>query len=837
MDKRITRKSLSLFRNLGPHICLIVLAAMCLPFFAFASGGPEGPVVLYEPYRIKRNLEYIFFENSGDYYAYLLGENLDPLAFYIAYRYFRNQPLKTSQVGDIEKMFKNNGNYVTPPDRWWDYSEDFYPKWKKERDAIMKDNFSYGGELNSIICPFGTFENALETLKSSKNVLDENELKTWIRNQDKIFDNCFENSSQWANRTWGPFYGEEKREIICDDLQLQGIQPQSAVEKHKKFNFFKWLFSLFTKKKAETPEVVAPEITTLIMPFVSSGSPELMQNEEMQNALYYYYKAKKEYLCSDIARDLFKKISETPDHPHMANATLGYVRTLSRELINNPSNAMDVVNRINEYLSRKDLAGIRDSLLFEKEKILASVFDEKEFIESQNGLENSKLSEFVHNAAIFQEQYYLLTKNYNFKLIDSSVIAKYSEYARFLYYWNFKKPDQELISRIEEEYKKSTMKNLWLVLLLRNQDLVPPKYIDIALNTGPGSKLYYPVLYYAYRNMFAMDKNRAMVLAKQRLSDTMPDITYNYFADLIMANAVNLDDAVKFMYRKPVLFAETYTLEYAYEGIKGRTVEQYNYDNAWVDEETGLRYYNKYSFIRGQNKNPADDYFLSFINFGLPIDRIYENPILRQDYRAEIFTRAFVLDRKDIYVPLLGELAQNDSLLANANNAKSDTTRDFLISYAILKNLKDGKEDAYGINIHNKNFNGYNNSDDWYSSCYESQRPCYPDVASAKALYDDERNKEMISRFLSDKEVKKNEEEQKRIYEESLVQIFAEPVLAYKEKNPKDGRSPEALSLLIKKMRRWHYRATDEDWPKQLFQTLQYKYPNSSWAKNTPVYW
>jgi hypothetical protein len=292
------------------------------------------------------------------------------------------------------------------------------------------------------------------------------------------------------------------------------------------------------------------------------------------------------------------------------------------------------------------------------------------------------------------------------------------------------------------------------------------------------------------------------------------------------------------MYREPTLFVETYTLDYSYQEIKNRTAETYNYENAWVDEETGVRYYNNYTFIHGGNKNPVDDYFLSFINFGLPIDRLYKNSTLREEYKAEIFTRAFVLGRKDIYVPLLSGLAQNDTLLATANNAKNEKTRDFLIAYAILKNLKDGKEDAYGINIHNKNFNSYDTTDDWLSTCDSDIDVCYSNSAYGHDEFnEDKRTQEINSRFLTDNEVKKNVEEQKKIFQDSLVRVFSEKVLMYRELNPKDGRIPEALSLIIKKMRRWHYRSDDGDWPKQMFQLLQYKYPNSSWAKNTPVYW
>ncbi len=846
MDKGFIPKSPLLFRVIRGSVCFILLASLILPVFAYASGAPY-PASIYEPYRIKRNLEHIFIDNPSDYYSYLLGDKLNPLNFYIAYRYFQGKPLNSKQISDIEKIYKSNGNYVggNDPSNW--ESEKYFEEWKKERNSIMQDGFAYGQEKNSDdynsyqsnvvlgseICPFGTFENATKILREKKKNLSNEELKTWIQNQDKIFLNCFESWNSWSNRAWRA----DPVQITCDDNKLQGLKVVTEEERKDGKGFFAWIKSWFVDDKEEsalTPSPM-PSQSAYYPQFASSGSAELRQDEEMQNALYYYYKAKKEYLCSNIASDLFKKISDDLENPHHANATIGYIRSKARD--GNPAN----VEKINEYLSRKDLVEIKDPLLIEKEKLLSSVYNEPEFIKSQKGLENPSAN-FIHDAAIFRQQYSILSESGKENLLDASILDKHSEFARFVYYWNFKKPDNQWLLRIESEYKRSVMSNLWLVLLLR-EPVLNQKYVDAGLAIASSSKLYYPIYFYALQGLMEKDKNRSVSLTKNSLNQPVPDIAYNYFADLIMRNVATLDEAVEFMDRKATYLKFLDTIDYSYVRSKNRTLSSMLNEAGWKDEETGATYY--YKFRDQSIEKPIDDQILTFINWGLPIDRLYANQKIRERFKGEIFTRAFMLDRKDIYRPLLKELSVSDGLLAKANSSENEVTQKFLIAYAIMKGLDNGKEDKYGIAIHNQNYNyGANaagsNLDDWSGECNYCQDDYIHEEDNNKTeqqLFSQNPRTVILSKFLSDKEIINNREEKDRLFEESLVKIFAEPVLAYMEVNPRDVRIPEALSLIIHKVRRWHYRESDGDWTHKVFQTLQYKYPKSSWAKDTPVYW
>jgi hypothetical protein len=65
---------------------------------------------------------------------------------------------------------------------------------------------------------------------------------------------------------------------------------------------------------------------------------------------------------------------------------------------------------------------------------------------------------------------------------------------------------------------------------------------------------------------------------------------------------------------------------------------------------------------------------------------------------------------------------------------------------------------------------------------------------------------------------------------------LAQTAINWATKNPTDQRVPEALHLAVKSTR---YGCTDKEtgrWSKAAFDLLRRKYPNSTWAKQTP-YW
>ncbi|MDO8467322.1 MAG: hypothetical protein Q7S83_04275, partial [bacterium] len=143
MDSGIIQKRNFISWTLKQSLLFSLLAILVLPSFAFASGAPY-PISIYEPYRIKRNTAYIFIENPIDYYSYLLGNKLNALSFYMAYRYFQGKPLSSGQISDLERIFKTDGSYIGGNYPSSQDSDQAFKAWQQERGVAVKDDFAYG---------------------------------------------------------------------------------------------------------------------------------------------------------------------------------------------------------------------------------------------------------------------------------------------------------------------------------------------------------------------------------------------------------------------------------------------------------------------------------------------------------------------------------------------------------------------------------------------------------------------------------------------------------------------------------------------------------------------
>ena len=563
----------------------------------------------------------------------------------------------------------------------------------------------------------------------------------------------------------------------------------------------------------------------------------------MQNALYYYYKARKDYQCFNISRDLFKKVADNQNNPHRFNASLGYIRTIIWDAGSDSDQLKKALTEINQKLNDKTFVEIRNALKIEKERILAVLYDENEFIQAQKNIQNPS-KEFIHDMAIFNEQYRLFIKN-NPDLINKDELAKHSVFVRYLYYWNYEKPNGTVFFRVatERNMSQSWLWHLWEVQTLRylsSEDLDDQKvYIDAAFNINQEStKLYYPIFYYTLNSLSGFDTSRVSSIARVAISNNVPDIAYNYLADLVSQKANNLNELLEFMYRKPSFLSHLDTIDYGYTRSVNKTLESMMDEYGWRSKETGQRYYPR--FINKKIDTPIDDDILSFVNYGLTLDKLYTNQAVRERFKAKIFTRAFMLGREDILIPLLDELSNTNSLLAQAKTAPSKTARNFLISYTILKDLKNREEDTFGTSLHNSNYNFETNLDDWQMVC----NYCYgedgyywsKDGENKNNSFADHEKTKVFNKLLTKEDIDKNMKEKKTMEERTLVQVFGEPVLAYIKTNTRDSRIQEALSLLVQKMGRWH-GPQNNVWTKKMFEALHYNYPNSKWAKDTPIYW
>ncbi|OGI29313.1 MAG: hypothetical protein A2288_02960 [Candidatus Moranbacteria bacterium RIFOXYA12_FULL_44_15] len=793
---------------------IIFLISLSLTAGNALACSPAYPVDVYETYRLKRSLEYIFFDDNKDYYAYLLGDKLDPVTFYIAYRNWQGKPLSDKQIGDIEPIFKNNGNYYGKKKKYskWNPLVTWYDEDHPSVDELLK---IWNGEKNNITrtsvpeddywvdeknCGYGVFQNAIEILQDKKKTLIDVELKKWVINQDEIFKTCL----YVRDKNWNY---HKAFQVNCDSRTGSSFWEKA---KNLFFDFF------IVKKRFISNKKV----------FFFDGSKEFLMDQEYQKASCYLYDGE-----LDKATKSFQDIISNEKHPRRIDARLAYVRALNRSSDYNDENNLGIIEG---YINDNDLEKLRDAFLLEKEKLLGKKFNGEQFKKAEVDLNAEEPAMLIHNMAIFNEQFELLFDDRNTDLREKFVEDDYSEFIQYLYYWNLPQYDEKIIDEIKEAYGESLQKDLWLVLLLKKADAsdyrLGNSFVQEALDTNIDSQYYYPSVYYAYKLLFKSITDDKIWNSMVNIvnSADIPDIAYNYFSDLATKNADSLSDAIRYIERKSNFLAFRYG---AYSFFRMKDMA--------LGDAMNRAGYSYYKFRNSGIEKPKDDVFLEFVNFGLTIDQLYSNKYLREDYPEKIFTRAFLLKRKDIYLALLDQIAKKDNYMTEAQNANEDISRNFLIVYSLLKDYKINTGDVYGVTLHNRNFNYYDNMDDWNdNSCDYCMRPEDYWEQNKSALdwwEEDAKTEELNKKFMSEKEVEKNLREKKILFNESLIKLMAEPIFAYEKMNPGDSRTPEALSLLTW-FRKLHPRE-DGEWPKKVFQHLKYNYPNSRWSKKTEYYY
>lgn len=790
--------------------------------------GPVYPTDVYEPYRISRNMSYLFLDNPRDYSSYLFGDKLNPVTFYIAYKQWQGQPLSQEQIDQLFIMFDNNGNYYginKVTDKWGytDYvytastSEELYPVWKKLRDEVMIDNFYYPNinEYNPLSrCSSGMFEQAIKNIKTNKGKWADNDLRNWIKNQDEVIKACFDSYDK--NYNYHPTF-----KVNCGPADTLSTNQNKTGFWAKVINFFLNLF-----KPQINNEIKSLASTSTLFSFV--GSDEFLQNQTYQKGQCNLYGGNLKE-----AQSIFSGISKSKNNKFYIDARLAYVRAASR---NDQSNKTELLKTINDAISDGSLSEYRDVFKLEKEKLLANYFDATEFNKSWEVLDKKDLADLAHNMSIFTEQYGFLEKKERLVNLDS-----YPEFAQFLYYWNVASVDQDIISKIENKYKVSSQKDLWLALLLKkagqiNDYRISDDWLQKGLPADEKNLFQFVLSYYANRLLIKTGKIAAMKNINSMIeSGDISDIEYNYFTDLAMTNSDNLDDAIKYLGRKLSFVIDTYTYYYDAQRVKGDAV---NHEcNYYGEDVTGDDHANC------SEGNPLDDRLLEFINFGLPIDKLYANKIIRDRFGKKIMTRAYLLGRKDIYLPLAKQYAKDDKNLADALKVKDDITGNFLFAYTFLKEFHVSGKDLYGISIRNNNMNFYANDNDWGVAANFTTRPDdWYDAEKTELIWwkNDELTKDYNQKYLTQKEIDQNIKEKEFLFNGSIFKTFAEAILNYAKVNPKDSRVPEALAKLneFRRVHMYHeYEYNDGDWPQKVFNYLHKYYPKSKWAIDTKYYY
>lgn len=866
------------FKKITVFILLILLSSQSV-----LASGVWVPIAIYDQYRIARNTEFMFINNSRDYFSYLLGDKLDPVGFFHAHRYFNGTPVNRTQTDLTLKMFNGNGNYRAPndgdysilkkykkhfipyqegsEDGYIGYDSEYYSvssvkNWltwvdarnKVSKNIIFPENYYSGPFDYEQNCPLGVYERAIQTLNERRGQLNDKELEAFISNQDRIFlelclqrrDNSY-NDVPYENRT----YSISSCEVQPPAIEVPKI---SLWTKIKKFFGFDSADKVAVPKPEETPRLFADTGDNI--------SKQFSEDLDYQKATYLLYRGAFINTCYlKEAQNAFNKILQNKNHSYYSLATTGLSRAMLRQLFSDQKTlspeeikvrSEEILDLLNKNLVDPSLRIYRESFLVDKERLLAGYYSDTEFNRAGKELLKQNPIDLIHNLAVVNEQFQIRPEGQN--------IFELPDFPKFVALWN-KTVDVKDIPGIVSSYEKASNKNLWLVLLTKKMselpfDQVSLKYANMAIKSGNNS-LFYPLQYYGNKILYKKDPGLAYNNVKLLLADPyINDIAYNYLSDLITTNAKDLDILV---------------------GHMGRKVSFYNYDYDIVGEEDGDGYsrigrdmdakiadkfgYNNYKFRKIEN--PNDDSIITFINFGLPLDTLYGNQTLKNMFAGQILARAFVLGRKDVYLPIAGTFS--DQNLAVALNAKSEVAQNFLITYAILKNHTLNKEDLYGLNIHNRNFNSGNNITDWVPGCNychdnfpygNGDLGAFEFPGEWEEWQKHDKTKDYNSRLLSSEEVKKNTKEKEQLFFTPIVRFFAENIINYAKANSKDSRIPEAIFYLVHFYRFNHYwdwdydsdsyvrndlANQDKEWAKKAFKLLP-KYESSPWAKKAWPY-
>lgn len=726
---------------------LLILFLSLISFNVSACGDPDYPIIS-EPEDIANFLSKNLVNESKNYSAYLFSDKINPIFFYLIFNYSEENEINTKNIELIKDIIKNP-NY--------NQALDSFKNWLKTKSDVTGKEFKYDYwyrvSLNS--CTFGTFDNAVKTLNSKKETYSDVEMNKLIENYDIVFNNCF--SKENTINLEGNNCPSEK---IFEDLEV-------ITSSEQKLNFFEKIFqsivSLFNKLFGISRE---KEISYI----------SLNEDQDYQNALYYFYRANYSNICDyQTAQTFFKKIMDNPNHSWYVDAHLGYAKALVRENLTLASNNVynkekirNTINILNTLIERNDVSLYKDAFKAQKEKLLFYVFDEESLIKAGKNLVNN--DDIRHDLIIIKEQMDLVDKN-NISL--SYEFEENEEFLQFIYYWNSDLHDKNKNNSIKVLYNNSNNKGLWLTLLLKELSFTKDKeesiFIKKATKIDESNLFYYPVNYYLNKIILKTDKGKAKnnILS---LAENAPEIAYNYFYDLASESIENIDDLINFSTRRSI--AENYGIRY-YE----------------LPEKTLL----------------MSEKYTSFISNNIPLEVLYNNEIIMKFDFNKIFVRSFILGYENIFSKMLEDLAETDDNFKNALDSKDKTERDFLITYAIL---------------HSKNFKIA-----LYNS-YENNFCKYLQKNIEENEYD---------KLLTSVEREKNKIENNKLNKTPLA-LFFQKTVDYAGIYPNDEKIPETLHYLIF-FDRYNSCGGFEDYPSIIFNYLHRNYPNSTWADKTPYYY
>lgn len=791
-------------------IILIAFFSVILSGTLVYACGPYFPVFYHTPQLLSKltfQEQSLNFSNM-DSVNIIIPDDVDVYALFPIYRKLINKPLS-----EEDKKYL----YYVAPDPLYTTSDTepyytIYPPtpyelWIKEKNSVDVTNYKTASD-----CSDSTYITATLALEKRKNTYSKSDTLEWIKNQDKVFSLC-----------------------------SKSIQAPDVITRESKMSWFVSFFKrttasivnkvtlLFSNKKEDIAVISQNNATTTEKCNTHACLFDVKYKGMLQED-YEYQQASMSFYESDfnLASKQFESISKTENHPWQMYATYSLGRTylaLGEELKMKEDYNKKAIQQFQILIDRKSYKGISSKILKDLQSHARLTVERILFRNDYNILETTNNSEVMK--IVLDE-------------ISGAGLPKEtkdgSSYTEWVYAMTG--TSTESLSKVKNNYKQ-TKQEVWLVPIIKRISKSDPMFPEIssAIKNLPKTfPAYWTVHYYLIKAYIdGGNKETAKILLSQ-LPKTPSPVVWNYIEDLHMLTSDTLQDIFKHSVRYSI------TTDYLAEDRDSNKVKNI----VFMDDK-------------------AKDLF-SFIPLEKQMELFSSNTLLSKNQtelvRLTIFSRAILQDNffvADTVAKLISENNQEigsdlyDYLHAKNKEDKKFTSVLFLLKYPGVglwlyddivvkvpyKTLttammwEDNLVNSYK-SVSNYSYHRWDYCQPYDFSYNEKTREYDTTMKDYKVSgYDIS----FIDKIISNKDKILAVQELKKSYK-IPPNYFAEVVLGYAKKYPKDVRIPEALATTVK-MTKYSTcsNGLTSSYSKDMFDLLHKKYPDSIWTKNTKFHY
>lgn len=376
------------------------------------------------------------------------------------------------------------------------------------------------------------------------------------------------------------------------------------------------------------------------------------------------------------------------------------------------------------------------------------------------------------------------------------------------------------------EMWRKTSKEHWLLAAISNAEVEykeTEKLIEQADKIKSDSPALATIKYHQVRLLIEQNKFDA---ARTKLDEylnkhknKMPLAAQNSFFAQCLRLAENLDEFLQFAQRKTIAYSSDTgftdeTSEYGkYGEIDTRGKGELLWRNRWMYDSDATEIFNKRMPLK------------MLMEAGLKKD---VPAYLRKQILISALTRAIMIKDKNAQRKIAGDLTvvapEMAADLATFYLEPNDlNTFKLLVNYPVMQPLVDTGFGRYTIPV---NSLAYDRDNWWYREELETKNK-YIDAP-------------IIPGFLSKNDLKTAEDERQKLFDEGYAGSFLSKKATIAAKNfPNEKQLPELLYKTLQANRYGDisYDDKDRNFTRSVFQTLHKRFPNSVWAKKSPVWY